>query len=205
MKDAKEMLKHRKMLKIKKPSFIRQNTLKKRLDIKWRKPKGLHSKMRRSLKGHKRIVREGYKSPVLVKSLDRTGLKIVFVGNIKELGRVDKDTESVVIRKTVGLRKKIELLKKAKELSLIISNIKNIPFFLAEAEKRLKERKENKEKKLKQQKEKEKEKEKKGEKKEKGKEAEKKKEESDTELAERIEKEESEQKKEKDKVLTKKQ
>jgi len=202
MKDVKKLLAHRKTLKAKKPSFIRESFLKrKRLALKWRRPKGLHSKMRHGFKGHRKTIKVGYKSPVLVRGLTRSGLKIVYVSNIKELEKVDKGKECVIIKKTVGLKKMIELLKKAKELSLAVSNVKDIKEFLIKAEEMLKKKKEEKKKRLEEKKKKEKEKEKKKEEK---KEKEKKKEETADELAERVKKEEEEQKKEKDKVLTKK-
>ena len=159
--------------------------------------------MRLCFSGHRKLVGDGYRSPVSVKGLDRNGLRAVLVANIKELDKINKETECITIKKAVGLRKKIELLKKAKELSLSVSNIKDISVFLAEIEKKLKERKESKERKLKEQKEKEKARaEKKDEKKDKKEENKK---ETPDELAEKIKKEEEEQKKEKDKVLTKKE
>tara|TARA_Y100000310_G_scaffold102154_1_gene100348 strand:- start:12941 stop:13564 length:624 start_codon:yes stop_codon:yes gene_type:complete len=207
MADINKLLKHRKALKAKKPNFIRQDThKKKRLIIKWRKPKGLQSKMRLSRAGYRKSVRLGYKSPVLVRGMDRNGMKPILVSNMRELEKINKDTESVIIKKNVGLRNKIELLKKAKDMALTISNMKDVPAFLAKIEKQLKARKENKQRLLKEQKEKEKQRiEKKKEKDKKEAEKDNKKEETADELAEKVKKEEKEQKKEKDKLLTKKE
>ena len=47
MNDIQRLLELRKRIKRKKPEFIRQDAHKKKsLESKWRKPKGLHSKMR---------------------------------------------------------------------------------------------------------------------------------------------------------------
>ena len=51
-------------MKKKKPKFIRQDAHKKgRLAKKWRKPKGLQSKMRLCKKGYRKRISKGYKSP----------------------------------------------------------------------------------------------------------------------------------------------
>ena len=48
--ELKEELELRKKIKSKKPDFIRQDFHKKRLKKKWKRPRGLHSKVRLMLK-----------------------------------------------------------------------------------------------------------------------------------------------------------
>ena len=162
--------------------------------MRWKHPKGLHSKIRLSKAGHRKKVKVGYKSPKDVRFLHRRGLKIRFVNSFKDLEGIDKGKEGVIISGSVGLKKKIELIKKTIEKKITVLNIKNPDEFIKNKEEAMKLKKDEKEKekKTKEKKEKEKVKEEKEKKEEKG------------ELAEKIEKEEKEkEKKEKDKLLTK--
>lgn len=187
----KELLELKKKMKKKKPNFIRQDAhKKKRLGGKWRKPKGLQSKMRLSLKGYRKTVKLGYRKPKQVRSLHKSGLKGVNVNNVSNLNTVDSKTEGVIISR-IGLKKKIDIVKKAIEMKIKIFNIRNPELFLKETKERLEKKSEEKKKVVK-----EKEERKKGREKA---EKEKKKD----ELTEKIEKEE--EKKEKDKLLTKKE
>ena len=64
----------RAQMKGKKPEFIRQDAHKKPgLGWKWRRPKGITSKMRLHLKGYRRIVKKGYRSPKDVRGLTKDG------------------------------------------------------------------------------------------------------------------------------------
>jgi large subunit ribosomal protein L32e len=191
MEEIKNLLKLRKKIKGKKPTFIRQDAhKKKKLGRKWRKPKGLHSKLRLKFKGHHKPVSKGFGSPKKVRGTDRQGLKIIVVNSIKDIEKI-KDNESIIIAKRIGAKKKIELLKSANEKGVTISNIKNVEEYIKQLEAKLKERKEKREKALKERKEK-----KKSVKEKKEKEG----------LAKKISEEEKkkEEKKEKDKILTKK-
>mgnify|MGYP001610090029 CR=1 FL=1 len=76
----------RKELKGRKPTFIRQDTQKrKKLSLKWRKPKGIHSKIRHQFRGKMRLPSPGFKSPIKVKGLHSSGLKIVRVFSVDEV------------------------------------------------------------------------------------------------------------------------
>lgn len=142
MKDTKEALELRNALKRKKPNFLRQDAHKKaKLDNNWRRPRGRHSKMRFGLASYRKKPATGYGSPKLVKGLNSEGLKEVHVYNLEDLKNVQKN-EGIVIGKTVGLKKKITILKKIKELKdLIILNVKNLDKFIKEAEEKLQAKK----------------------------------------------------------------
>lgn len=134
-----DLLQIRKKLKKKKPNFLRQDAHKiKRLAKKWRKSKGLDSKIRRRLRGYRKSPSIGYSSPKKVRGLTKDGKKVIIVHNLKDL---QKDTD-IIISKKVGIKKKIEIIKKAQELGINIINIKNTNTFLKKIEESIKKRKE---------------------------------------------------------------
>ena len=117
------MLAVRKELKERKPEFIRQdNPKRKKLNYKWRKPKGIHSKIRHHFKGRRKMPSPGYKSPVAVKGLHSTGLEMVRVVSAHEVSKIDKSTQGIIVARTAGKKRKLEILKKAKELGVSVLN-----------------------------------------------------------------------------------
>ena len=133
-----ELLELRKMKKAKKPSFVNQDSWKrKELPTSWRKPRGMHSKMRLKFRGNPKIPSQGYRSPVLVRNLHPSGLRTVLVSSVQQLDSI-KD-EGVIISYTVGVKKKLAMLKKATELKLKILNLKDD--YVAKAEAAFAERK----------------------------------------------------------------
>jgi len=88
----------------------------------WRRPKGKHSKMRKQERGRGRIPKPGYGSPASVKGLNRQGFREIRVFNVPDLQRLDKSRESCLIASTVGRKKRLEILKKAEELGITVSN-----------------------------------------------------------------------------------
>lgn len=114
----------RKELKERKPEFIRQDTHKrKKLSLKWRKPKGIHSKIRHHFKGRAKMPSPGYKSPAKTKGLHSSGLRIVRVFSVSEISEIKNENEGAVIAKSVGTRARLGILKKAKELRVKILNL----------------------------------------------------------------------------------
>lgn len=137
-----QLLAIRNKMKSKKPDFIRQQgrSLSK-LKQKWRAPKGMHSKLRMGLRGKIKKPSIGYSSPKEVKGLNRSGYKPVIVATLEGINKI-KNGEGIVISRTVGKRKKIELLKKIKELNLIVLNVKNIDSEIKKIEEKKKKSKE---------------------------------------------------------------
>jgi len=144
MKDIKKALELRKNLKKKKPVFLKQDAHKKdRLKKNWRQPKGRHSKLRMKLRGHGRHPSIGYSSPTIVRGLTPAGLREIHVNTLSDLKNVKKG-DGIVLGRTIGLKKKIELLKKIEEQQLTILNLRDIQRFIQEAEqKRLAKKKES--------------------------------------------------------------
>lgn len=156
---------------------------------KWRKPKGRHSKIRERRKGSPPRVDPGYGSPQLVKGTIN-GLTPVLITNIKDLEKIGTNMIGIISSK-LGMKKKIEIINKAKEKRISI-NI-NTEEFLERAKKQLEERKERRRAFEKRTKEEKKEEEKKPEEKEKK--EEKAEEKEKKEIEKEIEKEKEELKK----------
>tara|TARA_Y100000034_G_scaffold65385_1_gene79033 strand:- start:1667 stop:2362 length:696 start_codon:yes stop_codon:yes gene_type:complete len=171
----KEMLEFKAKLKKRMPKFKRQE-INKRIRLRgsgWRKPRGSDSKMRLQKKGFQPIVKVGYRTPRKLRGRLANGLLEVNITSIEQIKNLNKD-EIPVISRTLGNRKRLEILKEAKKLKISISNFKDIDSKITEIETQLVERKkirtENKTKKTerkkkaqKEEKKKDKEKEKKSE------------------------------------------
>ncbi|MBI2656012.1 50S ribosomal protein L32e [Candidatus Woesearchaeota archaeon] len=124
MTQLNALLELRSRIKGKKPEFIRQDNPKRmKLNYKWRKPKGIHSKIRHRFKGRRKMPSPGYKSPAAVKGLHATGLKMIIVSSPADLGKISKANEGVIIAGSVGSRKRLEILKKASEMKIIVLNL----------------------------------------------------------------------------------
>jgi len=172
-KEIEKKLKEREEKKKRKPTYLRTDWHKKsrlgrgrKKKQKWRRPRGRHNKIRLRRKGKPKRPEVGYGSPREVKGTIN-GLKPVKIVKLKDLERIDKESQIAIIDGKLGLKKKIELVKKAKELGIQL-NI-NADEFLEKAIRELEERKarrkeferklKEKEKKAKEKPEKEKEKE----------------------------------------------
>jgi|TARA_Y100000310_G_scaffold345671_1_gene468070 large subunit ribosomal protein L32e len=188
MLSIKELLELRKQIKNKKPDFVRQDAhKKKRLSKGWRRPRGLHSKVRLNLRGRGKNVSVGYRSPKKARQLHKSGLQQCIIRSTGDLEGLDAKKNCLVISSSLGDKKRILILKKSKELGFNILNIKNPDEYVKKIEEKISLRKKTK-----------KEKEKKGK--------ETKAEKKEEKLAEKVKEEDKKEieKKEKDKILTKK-
>lgn len=142
-----KLLAVRKKLKDKKPNFLRQDGHKvKKLERKWRQPKGMHSKLRKKRKSRMPHPSTGYSSPKAVRGLHRLGLKERYVLSVKDMEGMDKATEGVLVGR-VGIKNKVEILKKALEHKLTVLNAKDPQAFISKVEEELKKNKGEKKKK----------------------------------------------------------
>ena len=157
----------------------RDSVKRKRVNKKWRRPRGIHNKQRQSFKGNLVNVSIGYRMPAELRGLNRNGLMVRRVSTLAELQKIDKKADIMVVA-SVGKKRKIELLKKAKELGITVQNIK-VDDYLARIEQEIKAKKEQKTEAQKKKEEKQKEKEKKAKEKEKESKQEKTEEEKKTE------------------------
>jgi len=121
------MLKVRKKIKKKKPKFKRQEWFRKKsLGKKWRKPRGIHSKLRRQEKAKGSLPKPGYGSPLEVRGLNREGYREVVVRNTKDLENINPKEDVAVISKNVGRKKRFDILEEAKKRNIKVSNYKFI-------------------------------------------------------------------------------
>lgn len=109
-----------------KPHFIRQiwhkhiklgSTVKKKR--KWRKAKGIHSKVRLGVAGKPKRPKIGWGASKEEKN-KVNGLEVVRVENVKQLENLKKG-QGVIVGK-VGKRKRMEIIKKANEKKIEILN-----------------------------------------------------------------------------------
>lgn len=97
----------------------------------WRRPTGRDNKMRERRRGYPVRVSIGYKKAEKEKG--------IVIQNPKELEEIDK--KLIIVAGNVGKKKKIEIVKKAKELKIELSNL-NIDVFLKKNKLKKKEKKE---------------------------------------------------------------
>ncbi len=116
-----DLLKKREQIKKKKPHFVRTDAGSvKRLQKKWRRPRGRDNKIRRRLKGS--LASPSYSSPKKVKGMHPNGLTEILISNINDVDNLDTTKHTIRIRSTIGNKKKRIIIKKAKELKLHILN-----------------------------------------------------------------------------------
>lgn len=117
----------------------------------YRRPKGRDNKMREKRRGYPVIVSIGYGKEKSTRG-EIQGKKPIIVNNIKDLDRVKKN--NIIIVGSVGQKKRIEIVKAAKERKLSVYNV-NVKKYLANVKKqqekikKLKEEKRKLEEKLK--------------------------------------------------------
>ena len=105
------------------PAFKRQEWFRyAKLGEKWRRPKGIHSKMREGLKRRPPLVRVGYRGPKDVRGLHPSGFEEVLVHNVAQLEVLDPKTQAARVGGTVGTKKRIDIEDRADELGIRILN-----------------------------------------------------------------------------------
>ena len=123
--NLQELLKLRAEIKRRRPPFQRDQLYRhglrnvKLADV-WRRPKGRHSKIRQRIRGA--IPTPGYGSPAAVRGFHPSGFCEKLVHNLQELEGIDAKKIAVRISASVGMRKKILVVKKAQQLGLKILN-----------------------------------------------------------------------------------
>ena len=117
----KKLLELRKKMKLKKPSFVRQDAHKHlKLGTAWRARKGRHNKYRVRRKGSNPS--PSYGSPSIVRGLHASGRKEVMIYKVSDIDSVDKDTEAARISASVGLKKRIDIIKHAEKKKIRVLN-----------------------------------------------------------------------------------
>ena len=123
------MIEVRNKLKAKKPVFIRHDSHKKvRVSNVWRKPKGRQNKMRLNKKGYARSRSTGYSSPKLSYGLSREGFIQTVITSITQLAGLDPKKNAIIVSRTLGLRRKQEIILAANKQNIKILNIDIVKF-----------------------------------------------------------------------------
>ncbi len=122
-KEMRELLELRRSVSEKRPEFVRPESWRYvRLHPEWRKPKGLDNKVRKSIKGWPRRVKVGYRGPVESRAIHPSGSIEVLVHTPAQLEELIAERDAVRIGRTVGARKRAEIMKRARELGLHVLN-----------------------------------------------------------------------------------
>ncbi|WP_297436790.1 50S ribosomal protein L32e [Thermococcus sp.] len=125
MNEKARLLRIRARIKRKKPRFLRQEWWrfpKFKNNPKWRRPKGIDSKLRLKKKGKARSPSIGWRSPRAVRGLHPSGYEEILVHNVRELEAIDSTKQAARIAGTVGARRRETILARAKELGVKVLN-----------------------------------------------------------------------------------
>ena len=118
-----ELLAARKKVSSKRPKFIRQESWRyDRLAENWRKPKGKDNKMRKQKAGHPDLVKIGYRGPKVARGLHPSGYNDIIVHNVNELAGLDPKKDAIRLGRTVGMRKRKDIIEEATKMGLKMLN-----------------------------------------------------------------------------------
>lgn len=122
--ETKRLLQVRARQKKKKPDFKRYDSQKKKRVAanSWRRPRGLHNKLRRHVSAKGGWVKSGYGSPKAVRGFHPCGLDEVLVLNLSDIEKIDPETQAARISSNIGARKKEMIKNRAAELGLKVLN-----------------------------------------------------------------------------------
>lgn len=125
-KMTKALLALRKKISAKRPKFRHFDWQKrKEVGTRWRRPRGLHNKMRKGVWGKPATVNPGYRGPAAVRGLSNEGLVRMTVYTTSEIAPLDGKKHAVVLGK-VGGRMRVAILGECKKKNLTVLNHKNI-------------------------------------------------------------------------------
>lgn len=118
-----DALAKRALISGRRPAFKRQEWFRySKLGEKWRKPKGIHSKMKRQLKRRPPMVDIGFRGPIASRNLHPSGFEEVLVHNVQGLENINPKVQAVRIGGTVGTKKRIAIEDRAAELGIRVLN-----------------------------------------------------------------------------------
>jgi large subunit ribosomal protein L32e len=118
-----DLLEQRKKISEHRPKFKRQESWRyKRLAVTWRKPKGVDNKMRKQVSGVPPLVKIGYRGPRISRGLHPSGYVDILVHNVKDLMLLDNTKDAARIARTVGNKKRLEIVSKAESMGIKLIN-----------------------------------------------------------------------------------
>mmetsp|Transcript_9906 Transcript_9906/g.8740 ORF Transcript_9906/g.8740 Transcript_9906/m.8740 type:complete len:135 (-) Transcript_9906:149-553(-) len=95
-----------------------------KVGVSWRKPRGIDSCVRRRFRGTVRMVNIGYKNANATRHQIRGGLRKFLINNLNdiEILLMNNSTHAGEIASTVSARLRVDILNRAKELGVKITN-----------------------------------------------------------------------------------
>ncbi len=121
------LLKLRNRLNRSRPRFLRTHCgrLPRLSEKKWRRPTGIHNKLRYGIFGRPLSVNVGYRGPAAVRGLDSNGLLPVRINKPGDVEFLNPAVHSAIIAK-VGAKNRIAILNALKAKGVSVVNCKNI-------------------------------------------------------------------------------
>ena len=109
--------------KKKKPTFNVPNLgFYKSVKARWRKPRGTANKKRMKYKFMGALPKIGYRNDKEIRHLHPSGMKELLIYSVSDVEAVSDKKTILRIAKQVGMRKRLEIEKKAKSMNLKITN-----------------------------------------------------------------------------------
>lgn len=95
-----------------------------RVKKSWRKPRGIDNRVRRKLRGAIKMPGKRYMNDEIVRHILPNGFKKVMISNAKELEALIGQNRfyCAEIKHQVGARKRIEIVNRARELDVLVTN-----------------------------------------------------------------------------------
>jgi len=135
---------HRKKIKSRKPTFLAQDVLhRKRIRPRWKRPKGLQSKMRLNHAGQPANVSQGWRSPRSIRGFSSEGLQKIRVHNVADLQKIDAKTQGALIASNVSIKNKEKIYAECDKLKITVLN-RNAKDFKKSLDEWMKKRKDHK-------------------------------------------------------------
>lgn len=97
-----------------------------RVKKSWRKPRGIDNRVRRKLRGSIRMPGKRYMNDEVVRHFLPNCFKKVMISNVQELEALQGQNRMYCaeVRHQVGAKKRIEIVNRAKELDILVTNEK---------------------------------------------------------------------------------
>ena len=93
-------------------------------DSSWRKPKGIHGRVRRRFKGAIPMPSVGYGSDKATRNIHPNGFKSVVINNVAELEMLmmHNRTYAATVAKSVSSRVREQIIRRAEQLAIRVTN-----------------------------------------------------------------------------------
>lgn len=112
---------------MKKPDFVvKESNFSPRVKVRWRFPRGRHSKVRQMHCGRPAMPNPGYGAPAEVRGLHQSGLQMIVIRNMEELQAVNPKIQGAIIAASVGNKKRLSLLEMAQQKKITLLNVKDV-------------------------------------------------------------------------------